>query len=174
MVGFHTIALTLWPCMYWNVLTFPWKFYSIAKKTTFIFPRTAGGAFIWAALTAAQLCVKWAACMCLVHAHAVPCTHTHTPVCVSKPIHLFPLWSACVRYGDISVAPGSADVAANASGLFFPNHAGSHQTPYCCSYGLVSSRYWPPAGLRAGDRLIKDTWECAACLGRHCSFLLTP
>lgn len=86
--------------------------------------------------------------VCQMSRMYVPCartcpahTHTHTPVCVSKPIHLFPLWSACVRYGDISVAPGSADVAANASGLFFPNHAGSHQTPYCCSYGLVSSRY---------------------------------
>lgn len=65
-------------------------------------------------------------------------------VCVYKlkPIHLFPPWSACLRYGDTSVAPGSADVGANAARLFTLNHVSSRQTPCCrCSYGLVSSIY---------------------------------
>lgn len=67
---------------------------------------------------------------------------TLVSLCVELTVlHLFPLRSACLQYGDTSVAPGSADVGVNAARLFTLNHAGTHQTPRCCSYGLVSSSY---------------------------------
>lgn len=113
----------------------------------------------------------------------------HSPSCVSNEAHLLRvcvlLSPACVcvcayadcsaficfLYGrpafdmeDASVAPGSADVCTNAARMFTLNHAGSRQVPCCrCSYGLVSSCYWLPARLKAGERLIKDTWVCVWC-----------
>lgn len=106
---------------------------------------------------------------------------SYVKMCVRelKPVHLFPLRSACLRHRDTSVAPGSADVGANAARLFTLNHVGTLQTPCChccccCSYGLVSSSYWLLVKLKAGKRLIKDTWVCVARQGPGCGFYWLP
>lgn len=138
---------------------------------SFFFSHTAGQAFICTALTVTQLCVKWTACICIsdLWSHAFVCLHT------PRPLHLFPLRLACLRYSGTSVAPGSADVGANATQLFTLNHVGSRQTPCCCCcYGLVPSSYWLLAKLKAGERLIKDTWVCVACQGPLCGFYWLP
>lgn len=58
---------------------------------------TAGQAFMCTALTLLELCVKWAAHMCLMWNCAF-----HTSMCVRvyklKPVYLFPLWPVCLRY----------------------------------------------------------------------------
>lgn len=101
---------------------------------------------------------------------------SHLCVCKLEPVDLFPLWPACLRYRDTSVAPGSADVGANVARLFTLNHAGTLQTSCCCccSYGLVSSSYWLLAELKAGEKLIKDTWVCVARQGPGCGFYWLP
>lgn len=116
-----------------------------------------------------------AACqMSFVRVSYVKMRISHSCVCKLKPVHLLPLWSACLRYRDTSVAPGSADVGANAARLFTLNHVGTLQTPCCCSYGLASSSYWLPAKLKAGERLIKGTWVCVARQGPGCGFYWLP
>lgn len=96
---------------------------------------------------------------------------SHSCVCKPKPIYLFSLRPACLRYRDTSVACGVADVGAIAARLFTLNHVGTLQTPCCCcSYGLVSSSYWLLAKLKAGERLIKDTWVCAGRQDSGCGF----
>lgn len=86
---------------------------------------------------------QWPICLSEEPHACVVCKHVYSHVCVYEPqlAHLFPPCSTCLRYRDTSVAPGSADVGANAARLFSLNHAGTLQTPCCCcccSYGLVS------------------------------------
>lgn len=145
-------------------------FHSLRKHLCF--SRTAGHAFTCIALTLLQLRVKCATCMCRMWENGI----TRVCVCNLKLVYLFLLWPACLRYGNTSVARGSADVGANIARLLTLNHVGTRQTPCCCccSYGLVSSSYWLLEKLKAGERLIKDTWVHVARQGPGCGFYWLP
>jgi len=70
---------------------------SLPLRKHLCFPHTAGQAFISAALTLAQLCVKWTTCVCLTWlcvSHLSVCERESVCVYRVKPVHLFPLWSA--------------------------------------------------------------------------------
>lgn len=92
----HT-QLTLSMCSYLCArhLMFQCKFFTLRNHLCVRY--TAGQAFMCTALTLLELCVKWAAHMCLMWNCAF-----HTSMCVRvcklKPVYLFPLWPVCLRY----------------------------------------------------------------------------
>lgn len=114
-------------CLFMSALQVSVQVFHSLRKHLF-FSRTAGHAFTCIALTLLQLRVKCATCMCRMWENGI----TRVCVCNLKLVYLFLLWPACLRYGNTSVARGSADVGANIARLLTLNHVGTRQTPCCC------------------------------------------